>query len=119
MPPIKPGFPFCSRVPISIHPIVAGLLLFGHLFGTEAERLPRVDRRRRGRPATAVEIRRLIERMVAANPLWRAAQASRRVEDARYPDLRDGLPNSPYTPPAAESDLEGVSSQPHRSIGVD
>src|SRR5450759_4988617 len=72
MPPIKPGFPFCSRVPISIHPIVAGLLLFGHLFGTEAERLPRVDRRRRGRPATAVEIRRLIERMVAANPLWRA-----------------------------------------------
>jgi putative transposase len=25
-----------------------------------------------GRPATAVEIRRLIERMVAANPLWRA-----------------------------------------------
>jgi putative transposase len=35
-------------------------------------RLSRVDRRRRGRPATAVEIRRLIERMVAANPLWRA-----------------------------------------------
>jgi putative transposase len=34
--------------------------------------LSRVDRRRRGRPATAVEIRRLIERMVAANPLWRA-----------------------------------------------
>ena len=31
-----------------------------------------VDRRRRGRPATAVEIRRLIERMVSANPLWRA-----------------------------------------------
>jgi len=35
-------------------------------------RLSRVDRRRCGRPATAVEIRRLIERMVAANPLWRA-----------------------------------------------
>jgi len=35
-------------------------------------RLSRVDRRRRGRPATAVEIRRLMERMVAANPLWRA-----------------------------------------------
>ena len=35
-------------------------------------RVSRVDRRRRGRPATAVEIRRLIERMVAANPLWRA-----------------------------------------------
>src|SRR5919199_4684166 len=28
--------------------------------------------RRRGRPTTAAEIRRLIERMVAANPLWRA-----------------------------------------------
>jgi hypothetical protein len=28
--------------------------------------------RRRGRPATAVEIRRWIERMVVANPLWRA-----------------------------------------------
>ena len=35
-------------------------------------RLSRVDRRRCGRHATAVEIRRLIERMVAANPLWRA-----------------------------------------------
>ena len=34
--------------------------------------LSRVDRRRCGRAATAVEIRRLIERMVAANPLWRA-----------------------------------------------
>jgi putative transposase len=28
--------------------------------------------RRRGRPATTVEIRRLIEQMVVANPLWRA-----------------------------------------------
>jgi transposase InsO family protein len=35
-------------------------------------RLSRVKHRRRGRPATAVEIRRLIERLVAANPLWRA-----------------------------------------------
>ena len=35
-------------------------------------RLSRVNRRRRGRPATAVEIRRLIGRMVTANPLWRA-----------------------------------------------
>src|SRR5205809_7613973 len=34
--------------------------------------LSRMDRRRSGRPATAVEIRRLIERMVATNPLWRA-----------------------------------------------
>jgi hypothetical protein len=35
-------------------------------------RRPRVKQRHRGRPATAVEIRRLIERMVAANSLWRA-----------------------------------------------
>ena len=35
-------------------------------------RLSRVKQRRRGRPTAAVEIRRLIERMVAANPLWRA-----------------------------------------------
>ncbi len=34
--------------------------------------LSRMDCRRSGRPATAVEIRRLIERMVATNPLWRA-----------------------------------------------
>jgi hypothetical protein len=35
-------------------------------------RLSKRHGRRRGRPATAVEIRRLIERMVVANPLWRA-----------------------------------------------
>jgi putative transposase len=35
-------------------------------------RLSKVNQRRRGRPATAVEIRRLIERMASANPLWRA-----------------------------------------------
>src|SRR5262244_3294352 len=35
-------------------------------------RLSKRHSRRRGRPATAVEIRRLIERMVVANPLWRA-----------------------------------------------
>src|SRR4051794_33305707 len=35
-------------------------------------RLSKPPRRRRGRPTTAIEIRRLIERMVAANPLWRA-----------------------------------------------
>ena len=35
-------------------------------------RLSRRNRRRRGRPATAVEIRRLIDQMATANPLWRA-----------------------------------------------
>ena len=35
-------------------------------------RLSRRNRRRRGRPATAVEIRRQIDEMAKANPLWRA-----------------------------------------------
>jgi len=35
-------------------------------------RLSKRHGHRRGRPATAVEIRRLIEQMVVANPLWRA-----------------------------------------------
>jgi hypothetical protein len=35
-------------------------------------RLSKATRHRRGRPSTAVEIRRLIERMASANPLWRA-----------------------------------------------
>ena len=35
-------------------------------------RLSQPHRRPRGRPTTASEIRRLIERMVSANPLWRA-----------------------------------------------
>ena len=35
-------------------------------------RRSKVNQRDRGRPETAVEIRRLIERMVAANPLWGA-----------------------------------------------
>src|SRR5215467_9085704 len=34
-------------------------------------RLSRRNRRRRGRPATAVQIRRLIAEMATANPLWR------------------------------------------------
>ena len=34
--------------------------------------LSKLPCRRRGRPATAAEIRRLIEQMAAANPLWRA-----------------------------------------------
>jgi hypothetical protein len=35
-------------------------------------RLSRSHHRRPGRPATAAEIRQLIERMATANPLWRA-----------------------------------------------
>jgi putative transposase len=43
-------------------------------------RLSRVNRRRRGRPVTAVEIRRLIARMVAANRLWRAPRIHGELE---------------------------------------
>src|SRR5205823_12072497 len=43
--------------------------------------LSRMDRRRGGRPASAVEIRRLIERMVATNPLWRAPRLHGRSEE--------------------------------------
>ena len=71
-------------------------------------RRSRVNQRHRGRPATAVEIRRLIERMVAANPFWRT-QDSRRVEDARHRDLRTYcLANSPETAAAARPDLGDV-----------
>jgi len=35
-------------------------------------RLSKPQRRRRDRPGTAAELRRLIEQMAAANPLWRA-----------------------------------------------
>ena len=35
-------------------------------------RLSKPQRRRRGRPGTAAELRRFIEQMAAANPLWRA-----------------------------------------------
>ena len=35
-------------------------------------RLSQPQRRRRGRPGTAPELRRLIEQMAAADPLWRA-----------------------------------------------
>jgi hypothetical protein len=40
-------------------------------FGRFWARLSRVNQRGRGRPATAVEVRRMIERMAAANLLWR------------------------------------------------
>jgi hypothetical protein len=43
-------------------------------------RLSRVNRRHRGRLATAVEIRRLIEGMVESNPLWRAPRLHGELE---------------------------------------
>src|SRR5437588_382781 len=41
-------------------------------FSRFCARLSKPQRRRRGRPRTAAELRRLIEQMVAANSLWRA-----------------------------------------------
>src|SRR5262245_54543303 len=73
-------------------------------------RRSRADRRRGSRPAT-VEIRRLIERMAAGNPLWRAPRLHGELKDARHTDLRaHGVPNSAHTPPTADSDLEDVSA---------
>ena len=43
-------------------------------------RLSRVNRRHRGRRATAVEIRRIIEGMVESNPLWRAPRLHGELE---------------------------------------
>jgi len=43
-------------------------------------RLSRPQRRRRGRPGTAAELRRLIEQMAAANPLWRAPRIHGELE---------------------------------------
>src|SRR5438067_4974222 len=39
-------------------------------------RLSKPQHRRPGRPGTAAELRRLIERMAAANPLWRAPRCT-------------------------------------------
>ena len=50
-------------------------------------RLSKVNRRGRGRPATAVEIRRLIERMVGCQSAVAGAQNSRRIENAQHRDL--------------------------------
>src|ERR1700676_2358574 len=48
------------------------------------------------------------------------AEDSRGIEDARHRDLRaDGFPNARKAQPAADSDLEEVSSQPPQSAGVD
>src|SRR4029453_13004345 len=41
-------------------------------FGGFWARLSKPRRRGRGRPGTATEVRRLIERMAGTNPLWRA-----------------------------------------------
>jgi hypothetical protein len=57
------------------------------------DRLSKRPSRRRGRPATAVEIRRLIERMVVANPLGRAPTTSGSVGDSacKSPGLPGGM----------------------------
>jgi len=61
--------------------------------------------RRRGRPATAWPIRPLIQRMLVANPLWRAPRlhGKRKMLGARFPSERDlafcdGYPGHPVRP---------------------
>src|SRR5215813_5970055 len=81
-------------------------------------RLSRGNRRHRGRPATAVEIRRLIERVVASNPLWRAPRIHGELPDAWHRDLgANRLANPPKAAAATQPDLEDVSSQPPRPNG--
>src|SRR5215471_13609887 len=80
--------------------------------------LSKRNQRRRGRPATAGEIRRLIDEMATANPLWRT-EDSRRVEDARHPDLgTDRLPAAPEVAATAQSDLEDLPAQSPGSDGL-
>ena len=65
-------------------------------------RLSKRRGRRRGRPAIAVEIRRLIERMVVANPLWRAPRIHGElkmlgiaISERTVSRILRGLPQSP------------------------
>jgi hypothetical protein len=70
-------------------------------------------------PATASEIRRLIEPMVGANSLWRTPDPWR-TEHARHRSLgARGLPNHPHPPAATRTNMADVSSQPSRSNGID
>src|SRR5262244_3225676 len=56
-------------------------------------RLSRRNRRRRGRPATAVEIRRLINELATANPLWCAPRIHGELKMLGIPNLgTDCLP---------------------------
>jgi hypothetical protein len=83
-------------------------------------RLSRVNRRLRGRPATAVKIRRLIEGMVAANPLWRAPRIHGELKMLGIEISERTVSRiSPNTPPATDSDVEDVSSQPPRPTSID
>ena len=69
------------------------------------------------RPARdASEIRRLIERLVSANPLWRAPRIHSELKMLGVPvSERTVSRNSPDPPSPAHSDLEDLSPQPRRS----
>src|SRR6516165_4399391 len=67
--------------------------------------------RRRGRPATAVEIRRWIERMVVANPLWRAPRIHGELKMLGIAlSERTVSANSARASPASHSDADDLPS---------
>ena len=83
-------------------------------------RLSKAPPRRIGRPPISADLRRLIEQMVAANPLWRAPRIHGELKMLGISDLRaHRIPNPARPSPAAQSDVEDVPSQPHRTDGLD
>ena len=74
-------------------------------------RLSKPHRRPRGRPATASQIRRLIEQMVSANPLWRAPRIHGELKMLGIPISERTVSRIlPDPPPSAHSDVEDISS---------
>src|SRR5215831_14636087 len=83
-------------------------------------RLSKRNPRRRGRPATGVEIRRLIDGMAAANPLSRAPRIHGELKMLGIEiSERDRLPASPQVAATARPDLGDLPAQPRWSNGLD
>ena len=83
-------------------------------------RLSKPQRRGRGRPRTAAELRRLIAQMVAANPLWRAPRIHGElkmlgiaISERTVSRLIRTLRRPPH------QTLEDLPAQPHRPNGLD
>ena len=83
-------------------------------------RLSKRHGRRGGRPATAVGIRRLIERMVVANPLWRVPRIHGELQmlgiaisERTVSRTLRGIPRPPT------QTWKTFPSQPHRPTGID
>jgi len=82
-------------------------------------RLSQPQRRGRGRPRTAAELLRLIERMVTANPLWRAPRIHGElkmlgivISERTVSRLLRRLRRPP------NQTLEDLPAQPHRPNGI-